>query len=756
MTTTIAYPEAPLERGGGTRIDGELKVSGQLMYADDLVLPGLLYVAVVRSPYPHARIVSVNTEEAKKVPGVYLVLTGADVASIRFGRAVRDVSILAVEKVRFAGEMVAAVAAESGAIAEGAAALVDVQYEPMPAVFDPVAALKPGAPAVHEAPWSYAGAARGPEEPVNLIGRAVSASGGDVETALAASDRVFEHTFCTSAQHHGYLEPHSCTVVVEPSGTIKIWSCNKSPYRLREQLSAAFGIPVENFMLHTPAIGGDFGGKGSPMDIPLCLELSRRTGRPAQMTMRYAEELMAAAPRHASVTRVRVGVSRDGRLQAMDAHAIFNAGAYGAFRPSVNFGARTATSYHIPAIRVVAERVYTNQVPGGNARAPGAPQFTFAVESMLDLVTREMGIDPATFRRQNLLRDGEASPFGDHWRDVRAVETLDLAEQAYRPVFPTDAPSTVRFGRGMAVYDRATHGAQRTSIRLRLQADGSIEAQVPVMETGTGSHTMIRRVVAEGMGLPLDHVVIRYVGTAHLPYDSGVGGSRVTISASEAAHLGVLEFREALQREMAQALEVPVHQVEWRVGGVGADTASGRTLDLAALAARGVAVETVSDTGVGQEARGGEHEEAATSFCVQIAQVGVDVETGQVFLYEVLSAHDVAEVLEPISHLSQIEGGVVMGIGYALREDLGIEEGRVTAAHLGDYKMSNMADTAGIRVELLRGGKGVGVLNVKGIGEIPNVPTAAAIANAIADAVGVRIDTLPITAEKVLWALSAV
>jgi CO/xanthine dehydrogenase Mo-binding subunit len=755
MTTTFAYPEAPAEHGRGGRVEGELKASGQLMYADDLALPGLLYVAVVRSPYPHARIISINAEEAGKVPGVHLVLTGADVAHIRFGRAVHDVPILAVEKVRFAGEMVVAVAAESGAIAEEAASLVDVQYDPMPAVFDPVEALKPGAPAVHDAPWSYAGAARGPEEPVNLIGRAVSVSGGDVETALAASDRVFEHTFRTQAQHHGYLEPHSCTVAVEHDGTVKIWSCNKSPYRLREQLGAAFGIPADNFLLHTPAIGGDFGGKGSPMDIPLCLELARRTGRPVQMTMRYAEELMAAAPRHASLTRVRVGVSRDGRLQAMDAHAIFNAGAYGAFRPSANFGARTATSYRVPAIRVVAERVYTNQVPGGNARAPGAPQFTFAVESMLDLVAREMGIDPVTFRRLNLLRDGETSAFGDHWRDVRAVATMDLAEEAYRPAFPKDAPPTVRFGRGVAVYDRASHPPQRTSMRLRLQADGGIEVQVPVMETGTGSHTMIRRVVAEGLGLPLGQVVIRYVGTAHLPYDSGVGGSRVTISASEAAHLGVLEFRRALQRGMAQALGVPVHQMEWRAGGIGPHTASGRTLDLAALAAAGLTVETVSDTGTGQEARGGEHEEAATSFCVQIAQVGVDVETGQVFLYEVLSAHDVAEVLEPLSHQSQIEGGVVMGIGYALREDLGIEEGRVTATHLGDYKMSNIADTAGIRVALLRGGKGVGALNVKGIGEIPNVPTAAAIANAVADAVGVRIDTLPITAEKVLRAIAA-
>jgi len=755
MTTSLAYPEAPQERGRGARVDGELKVSGQLIYADDLALPGLLHIAVVRSPYPHARIVAIETEAAEKTRGVHLVLTGADVAGIRFGRAIRDVPLLAVEKVRFAGEMVAAVAAESHEIAEAAAALVDVQYKPLSAVFDAVEALKPEAPAVHDAPWSYAGAARGPEEPVNLIGRAISASGDDIEAAFAASHRVFEHTFRTQAQHHGYLEPHSCTVSVEPNGAVNIWSCNKSPYRLREQLSAAFGIAVEHFTLHTPAIGGDFGGKGSPMDIPLCLELSRRSGRPVRMTMRYAEELMAAAPRHASVTRVRVGVSRGGRLRAMDVHAVFNGGAYGAFRPSANFGARAASSYNIPAIRVVAERVYTNQVPGGNARAPGAPQFTFAVESMLDLVARAMGIDPVTFRRNNLLCHGEASPFGERWPEVRAAETLDLAEAAYRPVFPKALPPTIRCGHGLAIYDRATHAAQRTSMRLQLLADGRIEAQVPVMETGTGSHTVIRGVVAQGLGIPLDQVAIRYVGTAHLPYDSGVGGSRVTISASEVAHLGVREFRTALQLEMARLLGVPVSQVSWRSGGVGVDTVTGRSVDLGSLAAQGTLVEVVSDTGVGQEAHSSEQAEAATSFCVQIAQVGVDVETGQIFLYEILSAHDVADILEPVSHRSQIEGGVVMGIGYALREDLGIEEGHVSTAHLGDYKMSNIADTAGIRIELLRGGQGVGALNVKGIGEIPNVPTAAAIANAIADAVGVRLDSLPITAEKVLWALTA-
>jgi CO/xanthine dehydrogenase Mo-binding subunit len=285
----------------------------------------------------------------------------------------------------------------------------------------------------------------------------------------------------------------------------------------------------------------------------------------------------------------------------------------------------------------------------------------------------------------------------------------------------------VRFGRGIAVYDRASHAPQRTSIRLKLLSEGLVEAQIPQMETGTGSHSVIRRVVAETLGLTLDHVVVRYVGTKDLPFDSGVGGSRVTVSASEAAYRGALDFKKACM-----------------------ERAGGREPVYAELARAGEQIETVTESGGEQ----GGHHEAATSYCVQIAQVGVDVETGQVHLYEVLAAVDVADIIEPMSHRSQIEGGIINGVGYALTEDLAIEEGRVTAAHLGDYKMPNIADTPALRVELLRNGKGIGARNVKGIGEVGNVPTAAAIANAVADAIGVRIDSLPITAEKVLRALA--
>ena len=312
-------------------------------------------------------------------------------------------------------------------------------------------------------------------------------------------------------------------------------------------------------------------------------------------------------------------------------------------------------------------------------------------------------------------------------------------------MFPKDAPRTVRFGRGMAVYDRATHAAQRTSIRPRLQADGSIEAQVPVMETGTGSHTMIRRVVAEGLDLP-STTSSSAMGTAHLPYDSGVGGSRVTVSASEAAHLGVLEFREALQQEMARALGVPVHQVELRASGVGADA---EWPHLEPCCARGPRRHGRDGERHGRGPGGAQGRARGSGDQLLCADRSGWRGRGDRAGIRVRSSERPRRCGDSGAHQSPQPDRRWGGDGHRLRltGDLGIEEGQVSAAHLGDYKMSNIADTAGMRVELLRA-EGVGTLNVKGIGELPNVPTAAAIANAVADAVGVRIDTLPITAES--------
>ncbi|HLG73432.1 MAG TPA: xanthine dehydrogenase family protein molybdopterin-binding subunit [Chloroflexota bacterium] len=746
MTPTSVF-EAPSEGGSQNRIDGLLKVTGRMTYAADIVVPGTLHAAALRSPYPHARIVSVDTSAAAALPGVHCVLTGEDVASIRTGRALRDTPLLAVGKTRFAGEMVAAAAAETPEIAEEAVSLIQVEYEPLEPVLDVEQALQPGAPAVHDEPWSYVGAARGPDDLPNVIARTSWSAGEDVEGALAGADRVFERTFRTQKVHQGYIEPHCCSVAFDGNqASVSVWSCNKAPYRMREQLAVTFDLPEDQIEASSAAIGGDFGGKGSPMDIPLCLALSRRTGRPVRMLRTYTEELLAGDPSPGSVIRVRMGVSHDGRIQALDVLALFNAGAYGGFTPGASVRGTSWTGYRLPVARVENVRVYTNEVPNGNMRAPAAPQNTFAMEAMMDFVAHGLGLDPFEFRRRNILRDGERTLMGNSWPESRGIHTLDLAE---RTAGPKPASSgNIRRGRGVALYDRPTHAPQRTSLRLALQPDGRLEAQVAIQETGTGSHTMLQRVLATALGLDRDQISLRYVGTPHLPWDEGVGGSRVTVSSAEAGVVAARAFLDAIRSRAAALWALPEHQVAVE-SGCKARAADGRELGLPELARGGEQLEVLGEV-TGRE---GGHGDAATSFCVQVADVAVDVETGQVTLLRFVSANDVAEILDPLLHRGQIEGGIGMGIGFALSEDLNIVDGRVTASHLGEYKLRTMSDMPPLEVVLLPGGRGVGARNVKSIGEMGNVPAAAAVANAVSDAIGACVDSLPVTAEKVLTAL---
>jgi CO/xanthine dehydrogenase Mo-binding subunit len=747
----------PVEEGREGRIDGELKIGGRMLFAADVPVPDALHAAVLRSPYPHARIEAIDTSAAERLPGVRGVLVGRDVAELRYGRLVRDVPLLAVGKARFVGERVAAVVAETRAQADRATTAIQVAYTPLPAAFEPDEALAPDAPAVHEEPWAYAGALCRPGGPRNLQARHVWTGGGDVEAALAGSEIRLEERFSTAAVHQGYIEPHACTAWVEPDGRIHVWASSKSPYRLRAQLAAAFGMPEEQFDVHAPAIGGDFGGKGSPMDVPLCVALARRFGRPIRLTLRYAEELTAANPRHDAAITVRAGMGGDGRLRAVDMRIVFNVGAYAGFRPrpALHGAEEAGSSYRIPALRIESLLVYTNRVPGGHKRAPGAPQTVFAIESTMDIAARRLGIDPWEFRRRNLLHTGDAAPLGQRWPEVRGRETLAIAERAFRPAFPAPLRPSIRVGRGTALYARTTRlGA--TSIRLRADAEGHVCADVPIPETGTGSHTVLRTVLARELGLDPARLAVRYVGTADLPHDDGVGGSRVTATASEAAFQAARRFGERARALAARRFGVSADAVTRTPGGQWVDPASGRVVDLVELAAfaalqgeeLAVAIE-MPQRQAGRE----DHAEEALAFCVQIAQVGVDEETGQVAVYEILTAHDVANVINPRSHLAQIEGGVAMGLGEALTEDLGIREGKVEAAHLGDYKIPSMRDVPRIRVAYLTGGRGVGASNVKAIGEMSNVAVPAALANAVEDAVGVRIRDLPLSAEKIYFAL---
>lgn len=719
------------------RVDGWVKVQGRALYAADVCLPGMLYAALVRSPYPHARIVRVHTQAARALSGVHAVLTGEDVRYGKYGRRVRDMPVLAQGVVRFAGERVAAVAADSLALARYAARLVEVDYEPIPAVLDPEEALRPGAPRVHDAPWEYPGAVVGPADPPNLQSRRVWQYGEDVDAVLARSPYVFDQTFNVPSAHQGYLEPHACVAWARRDGIVEVWASNKSPQRLQVQLSACLGLPPDRVRVMPTYVGGDFGGKGSPMDVPVAVALSEATGRPVKLVVEYEEDLCAANPRHASVIRVRLGVDGQGRMQALKVQAVVDGGAYAAFKPVVHlnlngFG-EAGNTYRIPAIRVESVIAYTHTAPRGHMRSPGSLEANFAVESTVDVAARALGMDPLEFRLRNLLRTGDRGTLGEPWVEVRGAEVVRALVAALKD--PREAPPDGAEepgppwsrGVGFAFYCRAAHGGE-TEVVVTAQADGSLVVGVPFPDQGGGQHTVVHNVVRKELDLSAEMVEVRQVDTKALGRDSGVGGSRVTLTASAAASLACRELRRALEREGLG--DLPLKDA------------------LAAFARR--------RSGEGVRVRVSAEEEVwLNSFCAQAARVAVDRQTGQVRVEEVVTALDVAEILNPSSHRAQVEGGVVMGLGSALLEHLVLEGGRVVSSNLHDYRLPTVRDVPRLRVVLVPGAKGWGPRNVKPVGELTNVAVAAAVANAVADAVGVRVRHLPIRAEDVYRLLRA-
>jgi putative selenate reductase molybdopterin-binding subunit len=710
------------------RLDGIEKVGGTTRYSADVALPGLVWGKVLRSPLPHARIVRIDTAKARAVPSVLAVLTARDLPDVLLGRRMFDMPVLARDRVRFIGEKVAVAAALDPDLAEEALALVDVEYEDLPAVVEAMAAIEPGAPLVHENPGAYEGAP--PERPHPNVQSVLRFALGDVEAGFREADRTFEHTFRTQLAHHGYLEPHAGVVAIDDDGRVQVWASNKMPFRLKELLAHALQLPKEQIRVNLTAIGGDFGGKGSLMDLPLAYHLARVTGRPVKMVMRYTEELMAGNPRHPSIITLRTGVMKDGRIVARRVRAVFNSGAYAAFKPapSVNLGGAGmgAGVYRIPNLSIESLCVYTHSIPCGHARSPGEPQMVFAGESHMDMIAKELGLDPAEFRRRNLLADGDRLANGHHLEHVRAKETLEAALEASD--WSREKPGPW-IGRGMAMTHRHI-GVGFTNAHVRLETKGTVTLVIGLPDTGTGAHLVLRQVVAEVLGLSLHEVQVELATTDVFETDSGVGGSRVTHTGGQAAYRAAEKLKEQIRAEAE------------KIGTPGASFAT-----IAQAAARdGRTLEASYFYDAKTHA-------AVTSFTAQVAEVAVDPQTGQVTVRRFTTAHDVGTIINPLGHQGQIEGGLVQGLGFALSEELATEGGRISTLSLGDVKLPTVADIPPLTTVLLEDPVGPGPFRAKAIGEGSISAVAPAIANAVADACEVRILDLPITAEKVYFAL---
>ena len=730
-----------------TREDGPEKVSGRYLYPADVARPGMIFGKVLRSPFPHARIVRIDTSRAAGMAGVRAVVTGKDLPGMRVGRFLRDVPPLAEDKVRFVGEKVAAVAAADPDIAEAALLLIDVEYEQLPAVFDPLEAMAPEAPVVHEGSPSY-DSASGPVEPQGNVVYHNSWSGGGLEQGFRESDLIFEHTFTTTWVHQGYIEPYSCIVEVDDSGRVQVWANNKQPFRLRWQLAGALGLPEDRITVNPCGIGGDFGGKAGAMNVPVAHALAQRSGRPVQMVMSYIEELMAGNPRHPSVITIKTGMKNDGRFWARQAQVVYNGGAYGGFRGSLNLsGGRQAGGgpYHIPNFQIDTYMVYTNNVPCGSYRAPGEPQAVFAVESHTDMIAAEMGLDPYELRLRNVVQEGNVSGTGQQFQHLHGEETLRRAAETGGWGAPKAGPHV---GRGIALGQRP-QGQAVFNAEVNVDENGRATIFSSVPDTGVGFYTVARQVVAEDLGIPVEDVGVMRLDTGQSAFDTGAGAG-TSVGAAHAALGAAQEVRKKLTGLGAEFYGWAEERVVFRQGRVFVDGDPKIGVSFRELAARSVAAMGTPITG---EVTTAAEEPDVTSFCAQVAEVEVDPETGQIKVRRIVTSHDVGTIFNPLGHQGQIDGAVIQGLGYALMEELQSEDGRISTLSLGDVKIPGIADVPELVTVLVESADGNGPYHGKAIGENPISPVAPAVANAVFDAVGVRITGLPITAEKVLAAL---
>lgn len=728
------------------RLEGAEKVSGKTRYAADVDIPDALWAKLLRSPHPHARILKVDTSKASKLSGVRAVLTGADIPPVMTGLRMKDMPLLARDRVRYVGEPVAAVATDSLEIAEEALHLIDVEYEELPFVTDPVEAIRPGAPVLHDNPAAYKNAPERSTELPNVQSYG-QWSNGDVEAGFKSAARIFEHTFRTPLGFHAYIEPHACTVRINPGDQLEIWASNKAPFTLRDRVARDLNLDPAKIKVHILPVGGDFGGKTSVVEVPVCYFLAQRTGKPVKMVLEYTEELAACSHRHPAVITLRTGVDRDGKLCALHARAIFSGGGYAALKANaevtVQGPRRIASYYRIPAIAVETICAYTNQVPCTQTRTPGSPQTTFAMESQIDIIARELGMDPVEFRVQNLLNDGDSTPFGQKLKGIVVKETLKKALDTSN----WKKAKAKNIGRGVAVYERPS-GAGRSGAAITIDTDGSVNVNLGVPDVGPGIHTVVQQIVSEMLDLPRERVTIHVEDTDSSPYDSGTGGSKSTNSVGTAAYQAVSEIKEKVVALAAARLGCKPEQlqnVQGRYLMPGRKAMSFADLMRLAVEQNQGAITHLS---IYEPSRA-----AITSFAAQVAEVEIDAGTGHVKVKKLTTVHDSGTVLNHLTYQGQVDGGVVTGLGFALMEDSSLVDGKMAAANLGEFKIPTVADVPKLTTLLMESPTGPVPFQGKAIAEIPNVPTAAAVANAIADAVGVRLFELPLTSEKIYKAL---
>jgi len=752
------------------RLDAREKVTGRTVYAVDLKLAGMLQAKVLRSPYPHARILRVDVSKAKRLPGLAAVTTGEDYPG-KVGITVEDQNFLARDKVRFVGDAVAAVAAVDLDTAEEALSLIEVEYEPLPALFDPVEAMKNKEVLIHENLAQYA-AAPGifPVAGTNLCNH-FKLRKGDVERGFRESDLVLEDTYTSQMVQHAHLEPHAAVAQVDPSGRILIWTNTQTPYFNRKAIARALSLPLNRVRIMVTPLGGGFGGKSYLKAEPICVALALKTkGRPVKLVYTREEEFGVAPVRHPTVVRCKTGMKKDGTWVAQETELIFDTGAYADIGPRVcrNAGFSATGPYKVPNVRIDSYCVYTNHPIGGAFRGFGIPQMTWAVESHLDRMAENLGLDPLDLRLKNAVEEGSLTATGQVLHSVGLKETLRQAAEK----IGWGIPSGSNRGKGIACMHKSTVTPSSSAAFVKFNEDASATVLCSAVEMGQGASTALAQIAAEELGIPVERISVVCPDTEVTPYDMASVSSRSTFFVGNAVRRAAADARDQLFQIAAEILEANPKDLVIQGGKVMVRGAPEKALPITDLPlgeafyvgvkgsrAKGRPVLgrgafTVEDaTPLDRETGQGKNPSAFWMYATQAAEVEVDPRSGRVRVLRISSAHDVGKSIHPVSIEGQIEGALVMGVGTALYEEMELERGKVKNASFTDYKLPSALDTPEMIPIIVEEPHNQGPFGAKGLGEPALAPTAAAIANAIYAAVGVRIKDLPITPEKILEGL---
>jgi CO/xanthine dehydrogenase Mo-binding subunit len=742
------------------QVTARAKVLGKAQYAGDIKVAGMLHGKVLRSPYPHARIVSVDTSGALALPGVKAVLTGADAPRALWGVSHKERRILAEGVVRFCGEEVAAVAAISEEIARDALDLIHIEYEELPAVLLPEEALDEEAPNIHDGRKDN-------------IAHEIRFERGSVDEGFAQADLIHEATYTTHAQYPAYLEPMGSVAMVDAQGRLVVWTSTQSAFLARARLAAALERPVSTVRVIQATTGGGFGGKIVEDANQLVAGLlAVKTGKPVRLVNNRLEDFVACATSVPERITLKLGMTRDGLIVAKDVRIVADCGAYAGLASEVMHvsAMRSDNMHRLKNVRSHATMVYTHTPPHGAFRGFGGTQMLFALNSHIHMMAEQLGLDPAEVHKKNAIGAGEVSVHGWKVASTGLVECIDQATGALRWGEPRKAASpgsSKRRGVGMAAAmhvsgNRTIGNWDGSTVVVKINEDGRVVVHSGECDMGQGAMTMLSQIVAHELTIPLSHVHVMAPDTDVAPFAIGSLASRVTIVAGNAAIEAARKAKVKLLALAAELLEVPIDGLDMADGAVHVREAADRRLAIGDLARQhvwrhgGEAIQ-VSAT---WDAKTVMHDDKvygniapAYSFAAQAVEVEVDIDTGQVTVVDSFVSDDCGKALNPMAIHGQTNGATVQAFGWALYEQLHLEAGRIANGNFADYTMATADSVPMLRGGFVESNDPNGPYGAKGASETAILPGAPAIANAVYDAVGVRINDLPITPEKILAAL---